>query len=263
MDKILCPKCNTENPEKNVYCEVCGAPLREEAQKPPVMPTSAVPPPPPPLPPIMPAAPRVYGTPLSSLGGWMDSWSEVVEGEAEAADKVTEAFIEEIKTADVEGVGISSADLVSKGAAPRKYHIVHNGRGSNLAVRIAPYGKDLWVSWDLFTRRSPNWLTLGIWLGAIVFLLLVGGILSWVFYSFMTSLSVFFSLALSLVLVTGFGLMLAGKILKDDVWGLFINELDDFELDDASALSSLVDNSLVNALDAVLIEEPEKPKTKK
>ena len=191
----------------------------------------------------------MLGTPINKLGVRIDNWSDMLEGEAENVEKISAAFVNDITGANLEGVKITSSDLTSGTSAPRKYHLVHNGKGATVAVRFTPFGKDLYYSWDLFTRRTINWLTIGILLGAVFVLALLSAILTWVGGNFFYGLLNFFSNFLSLLLVPGLALLLAGKLFKDDIWGYYLNDLDDFALDDANALGIAVDSSISRAIE--------------
>ena len=289
MATLICSKCGTENPPDNLFCQNCGTTLKgvqpeggdrtvmASRPKPPEIPPveavvetpppapevpvveSAVPPstlppvvPVVPPPPPTPRAPQVFGTPIHKLGARMDDWSEIVEEAGEQADEVAEAFVEEIKAAEIPGVNVTPATLTSGASEARKYYLVHNGKGATAAVRFAAAGKDLYYSWDLFTRRSINWLVIGITLGVVFLISLIPTILTWISGSFFYGLYSLFSSFLGLLLVPGLGLLLAGKLFKDDIWGFYLSDLDDFALDEANLLGSVVDDCVSKAIEKVL-----------
>jgi hypothetical protein len=289
MTNLVCSNCKAENPPDNLFCQSCGtslqgvkpdngektvmaprgeavlpptqaepkpeavppSPAMQTATPPPV--SAAVPPPPPILPPVLPT--QSFGTPIHKLGVRMDNWSELIEGEAAAAPEVTRLFVEEIGKAKLEGVKIAAVDLTSGASGARKYQVVENGKGATVAVRFAPVGNDLLLTWDLFTRRTTNWLLIGI-VGGVAFLLA----LIWVivnrgagfFYGLVSLVNTF----LGLILVPGFGLLLLGKLKKDDIWGYYVNDLDDFAMDDANALGILVDDAATRAVETIITESP-------
>lgn len=283
MATIVCSSCGTVNDAANLFCQACGKSLRAAAPAasdqtvvasrthvaptppqsvapvaPPPAPSvvAAVPPPPPPAPAYVPVAP--LGTPINSLGLRSDGWSDVLEDAAGLEESVKTAFVNEIKAAELPGLVVGESTLTN-GKTSRKYLVVYNGSGANVVVRFAPYGRNLLASWDLYTKRKFNWLTIGI-LGGVVFLLvLIYQILGhWgLFYN---GLFAFLQVFFSLILVPTLGVMLAGKLIKDDWLGLFVDDLDEFAADDAIALTSLVDSALSKAVESA---QTEKPKSKK
>lgn len=280
MATIVCASCGTVNDAKNLFCQACGkslnaaapaasdktvvasrktvetppAPFAVPVAPPPAIPAAPVVPPPPPA--YVPPAPM--GTPISSLGLRSDGWSDVLEDAAGLEETVKEDFVKEIKAAGLPGLAVGES-LLTNGKSTRKYLVLYNGNGANVVVRFAAYGKDLLTSWDLYTKRKFNWLTIGL-LGGIVFLLtLIYQVLGhWgLFYN---GLFAFLQVFLSLLLVPTLALMLVGKLIKDDWLGLFVDDLDEFAADDAIALTSLVDSALSRAVESA---QAEKPKGKK
>ncbi len=297
MANIICPKCSTANPAENLFCQSCGASLKGvkpaagdktvRAQRkpsavaapaapvtPPAIKTSTPPPiasappalktttPPPvaPPPPVPAYAPAVYGTPIRRLGSRIDSWSEVIDNSAAAADAIAGEFLQEIEGLKVEGIRAATSDLTSGSSGLRKYQVVTNGRGATVAVRFAPMGKDLYFNWDLYVHRPVNWLVIGI-AGGIAFLLALFMAID--AGTFLYGLLTFFTTFFNLLLVPGLGLLLFGKLLKDDIWGFYLNSPDDFALDDANALSILVDDAATRAIETSMDETGRSQKSKK
>lgn len=282
MATIICKKCGTENPPENLFCQVCGTSMKgvqpSEGERTvmvsrdvPAMPTppevNPIPPPqikaeavpevpfipavpPPPI--VVPSPPVFSGTPIHKLGASQDNWSELVEGAADKIDEIGSAFVDEVKKADIPGVNITTSTLTSGTSEPRKYYLVHNGKGATVAVRFAAFGKDLYYSWELFTRRTINWLTIGILLGAAFLLALIPAILTWINGNFFYGIYTLVSSFLGILLVPGLALLLFGKLFKDDIWGLFVKDLDDFAMDDADALETTVDDCVSLAIEDVL-----------
>lgn len=297
MEKLKCSKCNTENEPGNQFCQTCGAPLTVTSEKtvavkrsapetaatnmvqtpppPAPMPPAGVPMPPPPGPymqgqmPLQPAygqppaygyppVPMYAGTPIKQLGLHVDGWSDIVEDGAELADKVKQAFIDKVIKENVPGLRITDVLLSANDMQPRPYTLLTNASGVAVPVRVAPYGKNLVVSWDLYTKRSANWLTIGL-LGGIVLLLAILDkiIVMYAFDNFFIGLFSFIGTFLSWLLLPTLVLLLLGKIIKDDWAGLFVKNIDAFAADDADSLTTIVDNDLVDAIEDCL--EPPAP----
>ncbi len=286
MANIICPTCKTENPPESLICKSCGTSLKglkaltgeetirtpqksslppstaQAAAVPPPIVQTATPPPPPPPPPIPVYQPPAFGTPIKKLGVRIDSWSEVIDDQAGAADSIAAAFLKEMEDAKIDGVHTATSDLTSRNSGVRKYQVVTNGKGATAVVRFSPLGKDLYFNWDLFVKRTINWLTIGITGGVVFLLALIMAIYagrSGFFYGLFT----FFSNFLNLLLVPGLALLLVGKIFMDDIWGFYLKSPDDFAMDDANALGIQVDNAATRAIEKGITEPVRTPKTKK
>lgn len=280
MATIVCASCGTVNDSVNLFCQTCGKSLKSAApaasdqtvvaNRPHSAPTpaqSSVPVAPPPIPPAVPpsrppapayAPVAPLGTPISRLGLRSDGWSDVLEDAAGLEESVKTAFLNEIKAAELPGLGVGESTLTN-GKTSRKYWVVYNGSGANVLVRFAPYGKNLLTSWDLYTKRKFNWLTLGI-LGGVVFLLTLLYQILGHWGSFYGGFFAFLQGFFSMIFVPTLGVMLAGKLFKDDWLGFFMDDLNEFAADDAITLTSLVDSALSKAVEAA---QAEKPKGKK
>ena len=270
MAGIICPKCKTENSLTNQFCKGCGSSLvgvaaASAAPVPPPPPPSGgmYPPPPQGAPQVQPQpaygqpqaqpyqAPYVYGTPMSTLGVRSDGWSDVVEGGSPLMEAVKNDFLAEIRSSNLPGLNMAEANLTCGAGESRPYQILQNGKGATVAVRIAPYGRDLTVSWDLFTRKSINWLTIGL-LGGGVLLFAVLYVLINGYYGsgFFEELFGMINMFLNLLLVPGLFIMLLGKMLKDDWMAYYVNDLNPFAMDDAINLTTIVDRSLSKAIES-------------
>lgn len=186
----------------------------------------------------------------------------MIDDQAGAADAIGAAFLKEIEDAKIEGVHAAASDLTSGNSGVRKYQVVTNGRGATAIVRFSPAGKDLYFNWDLFVQRTINWLTIGITGGVVFLLALIMAIYagrSGFFYGLFN----FFANFLNLLLVPGLGLLLAGKLFKDDIWGFYLNNPDDFAMDDANALGIQVDNAATRAIEKGIAAPARTSKAKK
>ncbi len=280
MATIVCANCGTVNDDSNTFCQSCGKALAQPIAEdktvvvkrtkatPPPTPVVAVPPPqvktevppappapvasvpPVPMPPPVQAAPvSMPGTPVHKLGIRSDGWSDIIEDAASQEEEVKKLFVEGVKAANIPGLVVSES-LISNGTATRKYHVVYNGSGANVLVRVAPFGKNLVASWELYTKRKVNWLTLAIIGGAVFVIALLYVIISKGFFGgFFGGLFSLISLMLSWLLVPTLAVMLFAKIIKDDWLGFFVQDLDEFAADDAMALSSVVDSALAKAIE--------------
>lgn len=269
MANIICTNCKAENPPDNLFCQSCGTSLkgtkpvageqtvvaaRTVSAPPPPVPT-VTPQPLPVPPPILPLAParavKMAGTPISKLGVKMDSWAEILEDAGPKEESISKAFVDEIENLKIEGIRVTSADLSCGKGGIRKYLLVYNGKGSNAAVRFTPLGKDLFITWDLFARRTVNWILAGGLLGGSFVLSILGAIARGLGLGggFLAGFVGFFELFLGFMVAGSLVTLLCGQLFKDDIWYYFFNSLDDFALDDANALGIIVDNAVTAALE--------------
>lgn len=209
------------------------------------------------------------GTPIKDLGLHVDGWSDVIEDGADLAPKVKKSFNEIMTDYKIPGLRITEVSLTNGEMENRPYLLMSSAPGATIAVRIAPFGKNLIVSWDMYTKRQPNWLTLGL-LGGIVFVLTLTNILTTGYYygDFFAGLFGFISTFLTWMVWPSLILLLLGKVFKDDWLGLFVKDLNPFAADDVDSLSTLIDNALTDAVEASYEEPepepaPEKAKAKK
>jgi hypothetical protein len=160
---------------------------------------------------------------------------------------VEKAFQERISARQMPEIAYESSGLTTGGLTgkQRPYQLVHTRTGATLAVYIGQFGRDLYITWDLFVR--PVWnqrVVLGI-LGAAVVLGLLGArdsLSGWIASTI--GLSIFF-----VILVAG-----AGLVLKRNPLAFFWRELTFFDADDITAMTLAVHKSLLQAVDAVGID---------
>ena len=107
---------------------------------------------------------RLLFGPFATKGQQVDAWADVIEDMADKAQDVLEAFDERVKDAQVPQLDLRDETISGSGlrAERRNYRIVQRGPGL-MAVYIAGWGKDLYVSWRLFAgplswARIRNWL---------------------------------------------------------------------------------------------------------
>jgi hypothetical protein len=197
------------------------------------------PPPPPPTPPPAPAIPT-----LEDLGGWKDGWADLISGEASKAEEVEQNFMEAIKIRDIPMVMVEKVEFASK--FTKKNYLVVRNPGGAIAVQIGPSGKDLSLSWSLYTKHVPNWRMIGILAAiafAVSFLNALGtysiGIffVNWVFGTFGWLMP---------VAILAF---IGGYVWKGSFWYFFLENPGDIANDELTALTLAVHQSLQSAVD--------------
>lgn len=197
-------------------------------------------PPTPPPPPPPPAAPV-----LEQLGVRVDGWADLIAGAGDKAEPVQTAFIESFNARELPMAQLEPVNF-STGNAKKLYQVVRTSSGS-AAVQIEAKGKDLFLSWSLYVKRSLNRSMIGI-LAAVAF-----GI------SFLTSLSMIGSFgyfivawlfgAFNWVMPVAFIALIAGYVWKGSFWYFFLQEPGEMMLDDQAAMVLVVHRSLLEAVE--------------
>lgn len=113
-----------------------------------------------------------------NIGDYQTGWMALIEGMADKASLVTERFLELLKENRVPDIKHAAVRATEKPPGEmiqsRDYYVVErsypNGAKCTLAVRIAPFGKNLYVEWLHYELGVLNWsLILGVGcLGTIV-----------------------------------------------------------------------------------------------
>lgn len=217
----------------------------QQEMPPPGYPMQSPPPPPayyapPPPPPPIPAVPT-----LERLGARKDGWADLISGEAEKAGEVEEAFVAEMKAREIPQVTIEKVEFAS-GNSLKTYQVVRSPSGT-VAVQVGSAGKDLVVSWSLYTRHVLNLPMLGI-LAAIAF-----GV------SFLTSLGAVYNFGIFFVswvfgtfrwlLDAAVLALIAGYVWKGSFWFFFLDTPGEIAKDELAALTMAVHYSLQAAVE--------------
>ncbi len=172
------------------------------------------------------------------------SWSALVNGAGDLADEIEKNFVEEIEKRDLAYVDLSRVEVTS-GLVQRAYQVARHRAGSVTAY-ANPNGKDLMLGWELNVQQKPYWNMILI-LGAVTvlvpfFISVAFGLNFWTFlFLWIIGISFF-----TLPVFTGAAI--AGKIMKGDIWVLFIEQPDPAALQELSALANAVQQSLQAAV---------------
>lgn len=286
---IICPNCKTVNPATNLFCQSCGTKLAAATVVSATAAQAAVPPPPPPYtaqpiqtpppaayppPPTLPPQQPAYGQPpampyqapapmfiapaIKSLGAKVDEFGDIVPELGEKAAKVEETFISMLKEKDLAGVNVAKSTYTA-GSHQRAYVGITSPAGATILADFLPVGKDLAANWSLYTKRSINWLTVGIAGGAaflFAFIAFITGLFS--YSGFTYGWTQFFTVFSTLIIAAAIVLAVLGKVMKDDYFGLIVNDLDEIAWEDTNVLQSIVHDTMIEAIEKVQAEpEPE------
>jgi hypothetical protein len=263
-----CPGCGRPNPPGNQFCQYCGARMLPSETPAAVQPPVYVPPaqttpapfftpPAPTLPPALAPNPNLAGgqtayagtLQIDRLGQRLDGWADLVDGAGERATAVENAFITEVQARRMPQVSITHADLTPGGLAGKRrgYALVQSYSGATMGVYITAFGKDLYLTWDLFVRPVILWRNLLIMLGIAAGLSLIPqlgdfSIFSWILNTI--------GVLIPVVIVA----LILGKTMRNSTLSFFIQEIDLFAADDITAMMFGAHHALLGALDGVGID---------
>ncbi len=174
----------------------------------------------------------------------IESWSALVSGAGEKAEEIERKFVEDFEKRDLPYVDLARAEVIS-GLVQRAYQVARHRAGS-VAAYLNPNGKDLMLGWELDVQQKPNWKMILI-LGAITLFIpfiisLAFGLNFWTFLFLWIIGIAFFTLAVFTAAA------ITGKIIKGDIWALFIERPDPAAQQELSALAAAVQQSLQAAV---------------
>lgn len=201
--------------------------------------------------------PTTRGVKFKQLGDMMDSYSDVLDDQAPNVPSLQQYFCERVARRGMPNVGLEDAAIQDGGlfsgkllSESRNYYFVVTRSGALIAVRIAAFGKDAYVSWYVFVRRLINLLVVLATFGPIGL-----GIVLAIIKMYETAA---FCVGIGMLLLTAaviFGLVIARSPLY-----FFFRQLTFHEHEDIRAASTAVQNSLVEAAELAGIKTRLRPK---
>lgn len=276
---VVCSNCKTVNPISNLFCQTCGArldgPKASAITPPPPIPAAVVPPPmktvPAAVPPVPAAVPTVVPLPppppgplaqsFGKLGFKVDEYSDIVIDSANKSDKVNSEFVKSLQAKQIPQVSISKSDFTA-GGKRRTFHTITSASGVTLLASIMPFGKDLLLGWEMYFKRTIRWLTLAIIAGAALILPIFSALQGGLGYGIIFVFASYWTMLFTILLIASLGVLLFGKLLKDDWLYLFVEDLDPIAWEDAIALQLAVHDALLDAMDSASMEPDSKPLVK-
>lgn len=219
---------------------------------------------------------RLFLGPFAEKGRQVDAWADVVEGMASKAQDLLNAFEQGVKDAEVPQLDLKEETLKGGGlqAERRSYRIVERGPGL-VAVYVAGWGEDLYVSWRLFasplsSQRIRNWLiacgafgllpsmcSLCSGVGGLSTMARrtgIGGRLMGAVLGLFGAVAGILASIIGTVLTLSVLAALVGWLAARDPLLVWRKPLDEFAQDEVSALSIDVHKKLLRAIDAVGID---------
>lgn len=256
---VKCPSCGAENGEGQ-YCMTCGAPLSDTRASQARQLSSAtegkVVPAPVTAPPVQSTnQPTSWAAgqqqQLTSMGALVDSWADLLDDMGDKANTVMSEFRQRMNQRQIPNVKFEAADITASsiGGASRSYNLVKTTTGATIAVRVDRFGRDLFLSWDLWVRPLPNWPVIVAVLGAAAFMALGGARTPAFFGQPQFNLVLWLLGTIFNCLWIGFLIGLAGKIIHGSWLHFYIKQLTPFDTDDITAMSLAVHHSLLQSAD--------------
>jgi len=227
-----CPHCGVNNPVEANRCVQCGANIRPAARPPHV--AQSTPP------------PSLFAARIDKLGNRLDGWADLIDNAADKAEAVRSAFQADLEQRKMPQVERSRPTLTTGGVLGkrRNYYVARSYTGASLAVYVGGFGRDLYVSWDLFVRPHIKWRNILIMLGIAAVLAIFPAANSYSEFSAWITATItgFFGIAMVALIL--------GKVLRGSAKAFFMEEIDRFAADDVTATMFAVHHGLLKSIDA-------------
>ena len=280
---MRCPNCGTENTETNRFCLGCGTALAGEgarAETPPEQVEFTATPEPDVYRAAKPSLASTGGSAarpeytgrsrIDKLGDRIDGWADLIDNASQHAQELQEFVGQRLSERHMPEIRCRDCRLTPGRLAgeERLYHLAAHQIGATIAVYIAAFGRDLYVSWDLFVKQ--------VWNRAVLYaILILSGTISLISYlgslgavgryssslgraggyvTLGTAVGGFFMAIFSTIgMAIGIGILLgiAGLVLKRNFWAFLKLEYTHFRLDDVAAMGLAVHHSLLEGLDHI------------
>ena len=181
----------------------------------------------------------------------VDGWSDLVAGEGEKAAEIEQNFIDDFNARGLTYVDLGRVE-VSSGLQLRAYQVARHQAGS-VAVYANPAGKDLMLGWDLKVAQKVSWKRIGILaLAAVIISFLVSLFSGSPFLYFLVQwINGTIGWAFNVAILG----LIAGKVMKGDIWYMFIEKPEVAALQELSALAMAVHQSLITSVKKAGLEE--------
>jgi hypothetical protein len=251
----MCPNCQTPNAAESLFCQACGSRLMQGGEQ-PVSRQSRVGGSGFQEPGSVGTRGRTYFSPipLDKLGERLDGWAELIEDAADKRESVMAAFEEEFQHKQIPQVNLSLSQLTPGGMVGkrRNYHLFQSYTGATMAVYIGEFGKDLYISWELFVRAIIKWRNIAYMAGIAGFLGLCPALVGQnIFEEVLLTLVMWLFSIVGWLIPVGIVALIAGRVMKGSFLAFFVEEIDLFSADDVTAMMFAVHKSLLKALDTV------------
>jgi len=197
-----------------------------------------------------------------NMGALTDSYSDVLDNQAANAPGLQKYFCERLAQRGMPKVALLDGAITDGGlwagtliAETRNYFFASTKSGALLAVRIAPFGNDIYISWHLFVQRLINWLVVLATFG----LMALGGILMYVG----RREEGLFGLGAAIAGLGGvlfWVVVLLGIVAARSPFHFFFKLLSFHDHEDIRAASTAVQNSLIESAELAGIKTKLRPK---
>lgn len=196
------------------------------------------------------------GQTIAGLGTLIDSWADLVDDHGEKTQAVTQAFQQRLAVRQLPQISLEAGNVTpgQMFSGNRFYQLVRTRTGATVAVRIDRYGRDLFLTWDLWVRLLPNWPVILVILGLAAFLGFGSAPTPDVFGPSQFSMFLWIASTIVNVLWMSFLVGLAGRIIRGNWIPFFVKQLSPFDVDDITAAQLAVHNSILEAVDMVGID---------
>lgn len=241
-----CPHCGKKNPGAANNCVICGSnlttgdPSGNTSQNPargPLLGSSS----------YSQSRGSLLATRVDRLGQRLDGWADLIDGAADQVEMVRSTFTTDLDHRQLPRLEFTETKLTPGGVAGKRrtYSLAQSYTGATLAVYIGEFGRDLYVSWDLFLRPHIKWRNILIMLGVAAVLAIFPAIDAYSKFTrwFTGTIGGFLGICVLVAIL--------GKILRGSAKAFFMEEIDHFAADDITATMFAVHHGLMKAIDEV------------
>lgn len=222
-----CPHCGSGNPVEAIRCVQCG---RNMSSSPSQAGVSS----------------SFFATRIDKLGNRLDGWADLIDNAAEKGDALRSAFEADLEQRQLPQVDHSQPTLTPGGLAGKRraYYLAQSYTGAALAVYIGEFGRDLYVSWDLFVKPNIKWRNILIMLSIAAVIAIFPAANSY------DEFGTWITATIAGFIVIAIVARILGKVLRGSAKAFFMEEIDHFAADDVTAMMFAVHHGLMKAIDA-------------
>jgi hypothetical protein len=192
---------------------------------------------------------------INKLGIRVDGWADLVEGAGGKEEQARQELEKMVRGKDMPDTSVSPTIISpTYGKKQRRYVVVEMPNGATVATYVGAFGKDLYAKWDVFVKPLLNMPVLYALLVIGAFFGLIGAFGKDFYgntrFSFISLVATFLGWVIGGAILVA----IAGFVARRNLLAFFFKQLDEFDLDDITALTIATHKAMLSALDVVGIK---------
>lgn len=183
-----------------------------------------------------------------NFGKWIDGWADILEGAANMSSSVNNTFVETFTGHQLPNINVSRVNITENGDknGKRNFHLIRDFAGSTVAVYIGPFGNDLFLTWNLYSKQSLKITNVAGIIGSSVVMGTLSAISQIGFNFFIWLLAI---LGWTILIVVG--ILIGSWVWYGDPLFFFFEKDSQFIADDLVAITIATHKSLLNTLETI------------